>query len=171
MGPSGGSATGSGLPVSLAVHCVQSSSTDLAGRRQSPEQLLSGARIPTGTDLARCLHLWWGQTIGIIACLAQQHALAPNPRSRPFIRSKTQTKTAIGSEGGLIAGARLVRATGLMPSPRICIGPAGQHGVVWHYSRPPIVSIEYEMDLFGGTRETVIQTFGMTANPPFCFRC
>jgi len=38
------------------------------------------------------------------------------------------------------------------------IGPAGQHGVVWHYARPPIVSIEFEMDLFGGTRETVIQT-------------
>jgi hypothetical protein len=37
------------------------------------------------------------------------------------------------------------------------IGAAGQHGVAWHYARPPIVSIEYEMDLFGGTRETVIQ--------------
>jgi hypothetical protein len=38
------------------------------------------------------------------------------------------------------------------------IGAARQHGVTWHYARPPIVSIEYEMDLFGGTRETVIQT-------------
>jgi hypothetical protein len=38
------------------------------------------------------------------------------------------------------------------------IGPAGQHGVVWHYTRPPIVAIEFEMDLFGGTRETVIHT-------------
>jgi hypothetical protein len=37
------------------------------------------------------------------------------------------------------------------------IGPAGLHGVTWHYARPPIVTIEYEMDLFGGTRETVIQ--------------
>ena len=36
------------------------------------------------------------------------------------------------------------------------IGPAGQHGVTWHYARPPIVSIEYEMDLFGGVRETVV---------------
>lgn len=38
------------------------------------------------------------------------------------------------------------------------IGAAGQHGVTWHYARPPIVEIEYEMDLFGGTRETVIQS-------------
>jgi hypothetical protein len=38
------------------------------------------------------------------------------------------------------------------------IGPAGQHGVTWHYTRPPILSIEYEMDLFGGTREMVVQT-------------
>jgi hypothetical protein len=36
------------------------------------------------------------------------------------------------------------------------IGPAGQHGVTWHYARPPIVSIEYEMDLFGGVREKVV---------------
>src|SRR5260370_2510667 len=38
------------------------------------------------------------------------------------------------------------------------IGPAEQHGVTWHYARPPIVSIEYEMDLFGGVRETLILT-------------
>lgn len=37
------------------------------------------------------------------------------------------------------------------------IGAAGQHGVTWHYARPPIVEIEYEMDLFGGTRDRVIQ--------------
>ncbi len=37
------------------------------------------------------------------------------------------------------------------------IGTAGQYGVTWHYARPPIVSIEFEMDLFGGVRETVVQ--------------
>jgi hypothetical protein len=37
------------------------------------------------------------------------------------------------------------------------IGPAGHYGVTWHYARPPIVSIEYEMDLFGGVRDTVMQ--------------
>jgi len=35
------------------------------------------------------------------------------------------------------------------------IGPAGQHGVTWHYARPPIVSIEYEMDLLGGVCQRV----------------
>ena len=35
------------------------------------------------------------------------------------------------------------------------IGRAARHGVTWHYTRPPIVSIEYEMDLRGGTRENV----------------
>jgi len=38
------------------------------------------------------------------------------------------------------------------------IRPAGQCGVVWHYTRPPILSIEYEMDAFGGVREIVIPT-------------
>ena len=34
------------------------------------------------------------------------------------------------------------------------IGPAARHGVTWHYTRPPIVSIEYEMDLRGCSRES-----------------
>ena len=37
------------------------------------------------------------------------------------------------------------------------IGAAGQHGVTWHYTRPPIISIEYEMDLRGCPRETVFR--------------
>lgn len=45
----------------------------------------------------------------------------------------------------------------LLPSqvlPRM--GQAAQHGVVWHYARPPIESIEYEMDLRGCSREIVL---------------
>jgi hypothetical protein len=30
------------------------------------------------------------------------------------------------------------------------------HGITWHYSRPPIVTIEYEMDLRGVAREHVL---------------
>jgi len=40
------------------------------------------------------------------------------------------------------------------------IGRAARHGITWHYARPPIVSIEYEMDLRGGTRETVARAPG-----------
>jgi hypothetical protein len=36
------------------------------------------------------------------------------------------------------------------------IGHGKQHGVTWNYTRPPIVSIEYEMDLRGCGRELVI---------------
>jgi hypothetical protein len=36
------------------------------------------------------------------------------------------------------------------------IGAAAVHGVTWHYTRPPILSIEYEMDVRGGTRDSVI---------------
>jgi hypothetical protein len=32
----------------------------------------------------------------------------------------------------------------------------GAHGITWHYSRPPIESIEYEMDLRGCATELVI---------------
>lgn len=31
-----------------------------------------------------------------------------------------------------------------------------RHGIVWHYTRPPIVSIEYEMDVRGCAREIVL---------------
>jgi hypothetical protein len=33
------------------------------------------------------------------------------------------------------------------------MGKARDHGAVWHFARPPIVSIEYEMDLRGVRRE------------------
>jgi hypothetical protein len=36
------------------------------------------------------------------------------------------------------------------------LGQGGLHGLTWHYSRPPIVSIEYEMDLRGCVTELVI---------------
>jgi hypothetical protein len=36
------------------------------------------------------------------------------------------------------------------------LAAANQHGITWHYSRPPIVSIEYEMDLRGCRREIVL---------------
>jgi hypothetical protein len=36
------------------------------------------------------------------------------------------------------------------------LGPAVRHGMTWHYSRPPIVTIEFEMDLRGVTRERVL---------------
>ena len=36
------------------------------------------------------------------------------------------------------------------------LGEGGAHGLTWHYSRPPIESIEYEMDLRGCGTELVI---------------
>ncbi|MBM3787085.1 MAG: RidA family protein [Acidobacteria bacterium] len=36
------------------------------------------------------------------------------------------------------------------------MGRAGIHGMTWHYSRPPIVTIEYEMDVRGCHREIVL---------------
>jgi hypothetical protein len=38
------------------------------------------------------------------------------------------------------------------------MGPSGVHGVTWHFARPPIVSIEYEMDLRGCEKELMIET-------------
>jgi hypothetical protein len=36
------------------------------------------------------------------------------------------------------------------------MGPAQLNGITWHYARPPIVSIEYEMDLLGCPKDTVL---------------
>lgn len=40
------------------------------------------------------------------------------------------------------------------------MGPANQRGITWHYSRPPIVSIEYEMDVRGCRREVIVAASG-----------
>ena len=32
----------------------------------------------------------------------------------------------------------------------------GRHGIAWHYTRPPIAGIEYEMDVRGCNREIVL---------------
>ena len=55
--------------------------------------------------------------------------------------------------GCLLAGGftRAERALEAEILPRL--GAAKRHGVTWHYTRPPIVSIEYEMDVRGGTRD------------------
>jgi hypothetical protein len=36
------------------------------------------------------------------------------------------------------------------------MGASSTHGVTWHYSRPPIVSIEYEMDVRRTGRDIVL---------------
>jgi hypothetical protein len=44
----------------------------------------------------------------------------------------------------------------LLPEILPRIEPAARHGITWHYTRPPILSIEFEMDLRGCSRECVI---------------
>ncbi len=39
---------------------------------------------------------------------------------------------------------------------------ASPHGFIWHYSRPPIVTIEYEMDVRGVSQEVMIDTSMLT---------
>jgi len=36
------------------------------------------------------------------------------------------------------------------------MGKGGAHGVTWHHSRPPIETIEFEMDVRGCRREVVL---------------
>lgn len=35
------------------------------------------------------------------------------------------------------------------------VGAASQHGLTWYYTRPPVVSIEFEMDMLGGVCQRV----------------
>jgi hypothetical protein len=44
----------------------------------------------------------------------------------------------------------------LMASMIVPLAGNARHGIVWHYSRPPIASIEYEMDVRGCAREIVL---------------
>jgi hypothetical protein len=39
-----------------------------------------------------------------------------------------------------------------------CFGPRGalRPGIVWHFARPPVVGLEYEMDVLGPARTIVV---------------
>ena len=45
-------------------------------------------------------------------------------------------------------------------------GAAAIHGVRWFPSRPPLVGLEYEMDLRGVVREVVVWVHGGLEGPP-----
>ena len=36
------------------------------------------------------------------------------------------------------------------------LGPARRHGIRWHYTRPPVVDIDFEMDLHGVVSEQIL---------------
>ena len=84
------------------------------------------------------------------------------------LREKTQFVMSLMAARlqGLGVSWETVTAVGIYTIHPICgmladaiirpIGASAMHGVTWHYSRPPIVSIEYEMDLRGCEREIVL---------------
>lgn len=59
----------------------------------------------------------------------------------------------LGADWPLVSTVNVYTAHSLTPLlPEIIlgrIGPASIHGTIWHFSRPPIAEIEYEMDLRG----------------------
>jgi len=71
-----------------------------------------------------------------------------------------------GRLSGIGAGWGAVTATNMYTVHPVCgvladeiirpMGKSAEHGVTWHYSRPPIATIEYEMDLRGVSRELIL---------------
>jgi hypothetical protein len=45
-----------------------------------------------------------------------------------------------------------------LPTLNARLGPAIRHGLVWHYTRPPIETIEFEMDLRGVAQERIVKS-------------
>ncbi len=66
----------------------------------------------------------------------------------------------LGADWGGVTATNVYTVHDVRPLlPRLLLprmGASAMHGVTWHYSRPPIVTIEYEMDLRGCRRELVI---------------
>lgn len=63
----------------------------------------------------------------------------------------------LGADWPLVSTVNVYTAHSLTPLlPEILlgrIGPASMHGTTWHFSRPPIAEIEYEMDVRGTRTE------------------
>ena len=52
--------------------------------------------------------------------------------------------------------AYTVHDIGALVGPEIAVRGAAQGGLAWHYCRPPIVDLEFEMDVRGAARELVL---------------
>ena len=71
-----------------------------------------------------------------------------------FVMDLMETRLrGLGADWSLVSTVNVYTAHSLTPLlPEIIlrrIGPASIHGTTWHFSRPPIAEIEYEMDLRG----------------------
>lgn len=71
-----------------------------------------------------------------------------------FVMDLMETRLrGLGADWSLVSTVDVYTAHSLTPLlPEIIlgrIGPASIHGTTWHFSRPPIAEIEYEMDLRG----------------------
>jgi hypothetical protein len=64
---------------------------------------------------------------------------------------------SLGAEWSGVTTVNAYTAHSLTPLlPTVILGPmgaAGVHGVHWHYCRPPVEGIEYEMDMRGARTE------------------
>ena len=45
---------------------------------------------------------------------------------------------------------------GALIEEELVVRGAARRGFTWHYSRPPVVNIEYEMDVNGAARQIVL---------------
>jgi hypothetical protein len=89
--------------------------------------------------------------------------------SADALRAKTRFVMGLmtGRLKGLGVSWDLATVTGIYTVHSICPFLAGEivkptaggaaHGMLWHFARPPIVSIEYEMDVRGCRREMVLE--------------
>ena len=75
-----------------------------------------------------------------------------------FVMDLMETRLrGLGADWRLVTTVNVYTAHSLTPLlPDILlgrIGPASTHGTTWHFSRPPIAEIEYEMDVRGTRTE------------------
>jgi len=56
----------------------------------------------------------------------------------------------------LVTQAYTVQDIGALVGPEIAAHGAAQGGLTWHFARPPIIGLEYEMDVRCAAREIVI---------------
>jgi len=49
-----------------------------------------------------------------------------------------------------------VQDIGALIGPEITARGAAQGGLSWHFARPPVIGLEYEMDVRGAAREIVV---------------
>ena len=127
---------------------VQSSATRTLRSRRGSFIIAGGAEATEGKDPLRDHTVRWGES--------SPDAMREKVR---FVVAQMEGRLAalgFGWQDAISTQAYTVQDIGASVGDEIVKKGAAPGGLAWHFARPPVVGLEYEMDVRGAAREIVL---------------